>query len=199
MLGVLYAGKNNPAVRSFVLFLGWSVCFEVLMYMLSANGIANHWLYNLFTYTELFFYGWIFYKYGHLGEIRPYLLIIISALIANEISRTVRSEWKQMNEILTIFTHFVLILCSGFTLIRMFDNLDVFPFRQPIFWIAFGVLFYFTLSLTVLSAGKLLISNKEYTTATELFDVIYASANIAGNLIFSVAFICNKVFRKFSL
>jgi hypothetical protein len=82
----------------------------------------------------------------------------------------------------------MLIFLSGFLLTRLATHEEIIVSRDYRFWIAFAILFYFSLTLIIFGTANLLF--EDHLSVIYYTWIIHSIINIISNLLFAYGFVC---------
>ena len=91
---------------------------------------------------------------------------------------------------LLIFLFF--IIQSAMTIIQIFENTDLNPTSNFIFWIAFARLMYFLIIFVIYVYPTIKLDGYDKKLFWLVFNTINAIGNILGNILYGVSFLCRK-------
>ena len=146
VLGCLLVRRNWPVHYRFL------VAFKCLAFGVSILGSfysiwyhrSNHWLYNLFIPVEGISYLYVFYKaaiHRTVRRIDGWLLLLVMPLIV--LSYILSHSFFFLNTYAGMSCSFLPLLAACGTFIDLLaDKRELRLFRQPMFWMAAGVLLY---------------------------------------------------------
>lgn len=173
----------------------WLIITLALMltvaYILSFNNIPNHVLFNIFDPVEFFviplFYHYHLTSRGLKNLIRGYLFIFPIFVIVN-------LTWIQNFHQLATLSY---VVGAGFTMLltmaylwQLYTSDDTESiFRDPVFWISLGYVFYCAVSIPYLGMLNDLWDKHPVFTRQYYF-IMYYGAIIINRIFLTVAFIC---------
>jgi hypothetical protein len=146
VLGCLLVRRNWPVPYRFLVALR---CLDFGVSILSSFYSlwfhrSNHWIYNLFLPAEAFSFLYIFYKTAVHGKVRRAdggLLVLLAPLIV--LSYLLSHSFFFLNTYAGISCSFLSLLAAcGAFIDLLADKRELRLFRQPMFWMAGGVLLY---------------------------------------------------------
>jgi len=188
-LGLARYADLTKLHKVFWIFIVFSCCFEFISdtyYFLHLN---NMFLFKIFLVCDLLFISWFYFKAKSITlwlKVSTILVICFSFLsFFPTLNLKLRSAFY-----ITIFLFF--IAQSAFILFSIFKNVEQNPFKDYLFWISFGRLFYFLIISIVFICSALFTKIFE----NELYQLIFHSSNsignIIGNILFGISFLCKK-------
>ncbi|MEE9349237.1 MAG: hypothetical protein V3U80_04260 [Flavobacteriaceae bacterium] len=140
---ILYYPKyKHSSQRYFVYFLSYVVLNEILGYLVSANGYANWFLYNIFTIVSFSFYFYWFFAI--LKEKKMVILLSILFSVSIFYALIYEDFFSAIWSIpLTVGTIIILILATIFYR-NLLNKTEVVNFkRSQKFWIVSGLLIFY--------------------------------------------------------
>lgn len=193
LLGLYTFNSIETNQKYFLNFIGFSFLFEIVSFYYAYNAMDNHGLFKLFILADLTFFIWFYYK----SRIFPAWMGLLSiGIFFFSITQTIYGYFSSVNQTDTIFFFLVFvffILQSTSAIIAIFDNLDLNPANNYIFWIAFARLIYFLIILFIFIYPNLQSSSYSDKQFAAVFIAINATGNILCNVLYGYSFICRRI------
>jgi len=195
---VFFKHLKNTTIVLFTPFLFLTVLIEFIgwcYHFFEANH-TNYWLFNFFTTIELIFYAYLFslnFKHTILKKIATYfipLLMLISIL-----NYTYLQGKEQFHTYTLLFGSFFMVIfcCVYLYELIITDAHYETLFKQPFFWICFGILLFYLGSVIINSLFDYMLLNNLLSRGNNLYLLITRALNILLYSSFSISFIlCNR-------
>ncbi len=189
-----YAKIKDKPFKWFIFFLFVVIVVELLgRYISRELHHTNIWLYNIFLPIEYLFYVAIFYLSIVNTNYKKIAIISFTALLVFCVVNILFIQGFQVfNTNILIFGSCTLILLSCFSLIDIFqmdDNRSL--LKQPLFWLATGILFFNLGELAYNLFFNFIISH-QYDKKALLFSSINSKLMYVLYTFISIAIICTK-------
>jgi hypothetical protein len=192
---ILYRRLDPPILRWFVPFLALTLMVEVTGLITSRRNMHNLWMFNFFTCIEFLFYS---YLYSTLLEQRKWVKVIRYSMIVYPVLFLINIFFIEgflkfhtityrIGSVMVVFWCYLyfrqLMLSPGYTSL----------FRNPIFWISTGLLFFYTGFFFYMSAAFILL----YTHPDRIFwQALSDTLNTLLYGSFLIAFLCRLTVKK---
>lgn len=193
ILSALFWNNLTRLQKSFYFFILFSLIVEGVSVFTSLKGINNRFLFEFFLISDLLFFIWFFNKFSPFVN---WLKIISGLLLLYIISWKILvsnfdvSEGVQSLFFIFIFLYFV--VQSADIIIRLFDNLELSPVKNFIFWIASARLFYYLFILFIYVYPHLISNSFKNIFFSIIFNVINSTGNIVCNIMYGISFYGRK-------
>jgi hypothetical protein len=192
--------KDKP-LKWFIPYLFFIVCIELTaLYMMAVLKVHNVQLYNVSVPIEYSFYAYMFYNYLQGSMIKKTALILTVFILVFSFLNLLLvegfTEFSTTN--LLVSSTVVVVLCCAYFVDLFKREEEISLFREPMFWITTGLLFFNLgeLSTTLFWQYLLRNSKPEYSKLLRM---------VNGTLIYvlytfiSIGLLCiKKTYRKMS-
>jgi len=178
----------NNKLAPFVLFIVQSFLVEMAMIFTSINGINNHWLVNWTLLVEVFILGYMFFVWNDSRYYRYALIASLGAFFLIWLYQVLSFGLGQMSSLTLVPEHFFVVVFTGLFLLRFIRLTDGAPLRDSQFWIASGLLVFFSSDLIISSAVEMLYSAKKPSWYDDYYNILSLGFNYLSYLLYSVAF-----------
>lgn len=140
ILAVGVRAYKDPILKLLTIYLVTDLSCNIILFILSINGIYNIWLINTFFLFEAIVFGFIYYKLFHSKSIKIFITIalLLATLITIFDFKTLEispfaTAFDKVLMIIFVFLHFNTILSE-----MKIKNILI----HPPFWISVGVIIY---------------------------------------------------------
>lgn len=191
LLGFLNLNKNSENQKKFIFYIIISTIFEAISFYTNIKSINNLWLFILFLYFEFGFF--LFFYNPTLGSKKffKYIsLIVFSILFLNEVLINFKLGGNRAFFFFVIITYF--IYQSAHVLIEIFENDELIPTKNYLFWISFARLLYFLIIIFIYIYQNFIPIENRTKLFGNIHFIINGIANIILNLIYGISFLCLK-------
>jgi len=194
---ILYRRLEPPVLRTLIPFLALTVLVEGTGLVTSRMHLRNLWMFNFFTCLEFLFYS---YLYSRLLEHRKwvkvirYSMIVFPALFLVNIFfiegfNRFHTITYRIGSVMVVFWCYLyfrqLMRSPGYTSI----------FRNPIFWVSTGLLFFYTGFFFYMSAAYILLYTKLIIDRI-VWQALSDTLNTLLYGCFLIAFLCRLTVKK---
>ena len=188
--GLIVFRRSDIDLRWLVLFFAFATLVETISRMLSAEYKNNVWLLNIYLLIEcIVFVNMLAFWHGRPG-------VRFGAAVA---TATYAAFWAVMifrlGNIFEVndeaFTAAALlnVAFAGLALYELSGRPGPSLLRNPRFWMAAGILIFYSVDVTIFSIFDL-VTRRGGTTLRSMY-VIHSVLNIFANTIYAVGFLCN--------
>lgn len=190
---IRYKAIEPSVLRLLVPFLALSIVVEAIGLLMSDLKIRNHWVFNFFTCFEFLFYSYIYLRVLEDGK---WVRIIRYSMIGYPILFLVNIFFVEgFNRFHTITYRIgsVMIVTWCYIYLRQVMRSPSYQsvFRNPIFWISTGLLFFYTGFFFYMSAAYILLYTK-----LEVDKYVWAAISGTLNTLlygcFLISFLCKE-------
>lgn len=193
ILGFTYLEKINKPQKFFLGFLFFSLIFEIISIYLASQKINNIWMFRYFMILDLIFFFWFFQQSISLSLwFKIFLVLIILYEISIELYTHFYQTKNGFLDYFFIISFLYSVTISGFVLTEIFDNLDLNPLSNYLFWIAFARIFYFLIILFIYVYPIVQKTSFENQSFLFIFKIINTVGNIICNIMYSKSFLCKR-------
>ncbi|HWK02014.1 MAG TPA: hypothetical protein VNS58_00185 [Puia sp.] len=154
LTGCLLVRKSWPLeCKLLVLLSGLTLLVEMVVGLCVVRRIDNLWLYNFFTPVECGFIIYIYYRASVHPAIKRLNVLLLGLLpVSIGMAYWLHPVFNRFNEMAgLVYLFFELLAACSFLIDALLNKSDTPPGRQPLFWMACGVLIYSCI-FTVISA-----------------------------------------------
>lgn len=146
-------------IRWMVPFLALSLAVEITGLVMSKNGIQNLWMYNFFTSFEFVFYSLLFRKVLNSDFVKKIINYTVVAYLVLFLLNIIFVQGFTKYHTITyrIGSVMVVIWCYLYFRQLMRSAGYVSLFKEPLFWITTGLLFFYTGFFFYMSAADILL------------------------------------------
>jgi hypothetical protein len=186
---LVYAKTKHTPMRWLLPFLFYMVLTETLgRYIRTEIHKPNAWLYNLYLPVEALIYSFLFYKYAESSWFKKssfyFICIIPFVSVGNMLFGQGFFNFNTRTN--TCFTICLLVLNIMYFVDIFISERIISPLKEPMFWIAMGLLFYnlgglaYTLAFDYILANKMDVKAKLFGMITQhLIYVLYSCIVVA--------------------
>lgn len=196
--GALRWRRLRPAIlKLFVPFLTLSLAVEITGLVTSRMNIRNLWMFNFFTCFEFVFYSYIYSKLlenRNWVRIIRYCIVIYPCLFLGNIL-FIEGFFKFHTITYRIGSVMVVVWCYLYFKELMRSPGYTSVFRNPIFWISTGLLFFYTGFFFYMSAGYILLYTK-LAINRFVWEAISGTLNTLLYTSFLISFVCQESRKK---
>jgi hypothetical protein len=187
---VRFRSLNPPVLRWLVPFLIITLVVEITGFVLSIRLIRNHGLYNYFTSAEFIFYSLFYRKILKGKRIKKIIIYATAIYLILFILNILFVQGFQNFHTITYRIGSVMIVTWCYIYFRQLMKSEIYMslFRNPLFWISSGLLFFYAGFFFWMSADVLLYINLPYNGF--LWYAISDTLNIILYSCFLISFIC---------
>lgn len=195
---VMWKYIRENSFRWFPLYLFFILTVELTArYIRKEHHQPNVWLYNFSIPVEYLFFAFIFYSFYKKGSFKYlaiWFVLLFSVFVILNISIIQGISIFNTNTLM-VGSFFMIVLSLSF-LYQLYETGEQKLFRQPMFWLSVGVLFFNAGEFSYDLLSKYLI-NAEIDKAAQFF------ASINNKLIFLlyscliISFLCTPTFAKY--
>jgi hypothetical protein len=185
--------QENLVLFYYYILLSFFV--EAASFVLVLRSVNNHVLANVYVLFEFILLTVLLIDWLKvLGRMQT--LLLLGFFTAFWAYMMVHAGIMLLNADVLILERLILMILSGYFLLRFIGEMDsVSPFRSPRFWIATGILVYFTSTIIVYSLSKILTFDPD-SALSKYFSYLSASLNLLGNSIYAIGFLCKLQNRR---
>ncbi|MEO5681520.1 MAG: hypothetical protein ABIQ88_02705 [Chitinophagaceae bacterium] len=196
LVGVLFLKENRKF--PLVLFPGFLLITFIGEYYgieSSARNQNNTLFYNLFTWFEFVFYLFFFWSISRSGKIKRLNFFIMLFYLVITLLNIFFYQGIEQFHSYTYVLGCILVVVNAilyfYFLFRLPESVSL--VRNPFFWIATGLMFYYTCTFSLFGLTNFIITNGYYTT---LLTIIGDILNILLYSLYVIAFLCRLNLRK---
>ncbi len=192
----LYKGRVSGYLRFFPWFLLLTLLIELLGLFMSERGLANLSMYNFFTMSEFVFYLFLFIQAIQKARAKKVILYtIIGYFIFSIINICIIQGLNNFHTISYSIGCLITVAVCIYYFFELFQlTRSVNLLRDPYFWIASGLLFYYSCSLPIIGLNNL-FSNFPRVIIVNLGTIV-SVLNVLLYSLFTIAFLCRFRIRK---
>ena len=189
--------KRLPeGLRLFPFFLAFTLVVEVLGWQLSRKVDNNLDLYNFFSLAAFTYYMYILMEVIYSKRVKKVILIIMSVYVIISLINILFvqkiSSFHTMTYSIGCFLIVIISMYYFYELLRLPRAIDL--KKEPAFWIAAGLLFFYICTLPVLGVINYLFSIPG-VLGRRLEDII-AILNVLLYSLFTIGFLCRISFKR---
>ena len=194
---VNYLNKNSPLyLKLFPVFLFLVLACEYESYRLAHRHQNNLYLYNTILVIEFLFYLFFFYSVYRVSIARKIVLLLMAIYLAGALINIFFIQGMKVFHTYTFMTGCLLVIAGC---IYYFLQLFRYPqtgsiMRDPAFWVASALLFYYACVLPVYGILNYISSMSRHFSQTLKFIINFM--NILLYSLFILAFLCKLSIRK---
>lgn len=195
-MGLIRYRQLSPSyIRLFIPFLALTFLAEVLPLLVNVSfQSSNHWWFNIFTVIEFLFYIYIFSRALKSSKASKVLLMAIPVyLLIAIINMGFIQGFNKFHTISYRLGAIFLIVCCYlyFRQLMHEEEEEVILWRNPLFWIATGLLFFYLGFFMYMNAFDYIVYNQvEYNI--QLWNIISFSLNTLLYSCFTIALLCSR-------
>lgn len=196
----MYLIKN----QSFYLYifpvnLAFVLVMELVAIRLANKGVSNVHLYNILSSGQIVFYLWLFNQIIKDGRVRRVLRIAaIVYPVFVLLNKFLVQKGAQYLSLTVALGSLCIVLAAIYYFYELFQSeKSINLVREPSFWIASGLLFFYSCSFPLFS-----LLNYFYSPSNTIIFYLMHLSSVLNALLYSsffIAFICRIKIRKFSL
>jgi hypothetical protein len=162
-----------------------AISVDIIGIFLALNSVNNLWLFNIFTVAEYSFFIIIFSFWQKKELKRKFQFSIPLFFLIWLIIQIIIGTFKKLNYPSMTIEGIVLATIAFYTLYNLSLDTKKLIYKDKRFWIAFGVITYFT--------GNLLLFSFGYLIETDFMDsawLIHSALNITANIFYTGGYLC---------
>jgi len=198
VVALLYKKLHPQWLRLFIFFLFITLIESTGSFLYSHYmKKSNHFIENIYLLVAFSFYFLLFYKSAEINKFKQLVVVFFSVYILFALADMIFINGLfYFNTYSSGLGSILIILSSLLYFMRLFTSEKVMNyFRIPMFWIATGLLFFFTGSLVQNSLIRYFIANHIDPNGS-LYYFIMVTLNIFLHSAFIISFLCNQVWKK---
>jgi len=194
---VNYLSKNGPLyLKIFPVFLLLELVFEYEAFQMAHRHQNNLFLYNIIMIIEFSFYFFFFYSVYRLSAAKKTVLFLMAGYLAGALINIFFIQGMKVFHTYSFMIGCLLVIAGS---IYYFLQMFRYPrtgsiMRDPAFWIASALLFYYACVLPVYGVLNYISSMSRYFNHTMKFIINFM--NILLYSLFTLAFLCKLSIRK---
>jgi hypothetical protein len=193
LLGLCFFKYLSEWQKYFFFYIVLSLLFESVSIILYYNKINNHWLFKLILLTDMFFFIWFYHKLGISANLlKVFSIAILGFSLVFFTVKDILNAHLLFDSLFYILIFLFFIIQSAIAIIHIFENTDLNPTSNFIFWIAFARLMYFLIIFVIYVYPTLQSVGYDKKLFWLVFNTINAIGNILGNILYGVSFLCRK-------
>ena len=200
-IGLYWIVKGETAFRfhsGFAVFLFFVLVVEIVGYQMVQLKMYNVWLYNIATSVQITFYAVIFLMSFEVPSHKTTAKILITLYLLFYLTnvffiQSFYSEFHTYSFMLGSIIIVVLCILYLLELILLEKHLQIGIVSQPLFWIACGLLFFYSGEFIYMSFINLL-NGVDVHLSEKFFDIVII-LNFIMYTLFAIGFSCHKLFR----
>jgi hypothetical protein len=162
-----------------------AISVDIIGIFLALNSVNNLWLFNIFTVAEYSFFIIIFSFWQKKELKRKFQFSIPLFFLIWLIIQIIIGTFNKLNYPSMTIEGIVLATIAFYTLYNLSLDTKKLIYKDKRFWIAFGVITYFT--------GNLLLFSFGYLIETDFMDsawLIHSALNITANIFYTGGYLC---------
>ncbi len=194
VIGLVRYQRLHWPLRSLALFLPATLFVEcVTPFKLIHFHGNNHWFFNIFTTLEFLYYSLLFYLVFEDNGKRKLILILASLLLVFTSINILYIQGPRHFHTISYRVGAVMVVSLSFLYFKqiMQSSGYINLIRNPFFWIATGVLFFYLGFIFYFSAFDYIAYSKIPSNKT-LWEVISTTLNVLLYTCFVIALLCSK-------
>jgi len=194
---ISYFYKNSPLyLKLFPVFLFLVLVFEYEGFRMAHKHQNNLFLYNTIMVVEFLFYFFFFWSVYRVSVAKSTVVVLMAAYLSAALINIFFIQGMKVFHTYTFMTGCLLVIAGS---IYYFLEMFRYPqtgsiMRNPAFWIASALLFYYACVLPVYGVLNYISSMSKYFNHTLKF--IISFMNILLYSLFILAFLCKLSIRK---
>ena len=187
--GGLYARRSLAVeMKVLLVYFGFSVLCECVLYYLAARGYNNLWLAHAFTIVEYWFLGWVFSSWLKNPLLRRILLTSIPLVtILGIVLMFYGEDVRHFNNFSRPAAGLLLVAASAYTLFELNQETFGSVFSQPRFWVSSAALLYFGSTLILFALSNTLL---EFPDLLRKIFMFHAFVDFVANSLYTGGFLC---------
>ncbi len=197
----LFKTLKNTDLKYFLPFLLLTLVIELTGLWMTAHGIKNYLLYNVFTTFEFVFYAFLFYKHYRKNNFKLLSLVFMPLYI---IAVFINLMYYQGTEKFHTYTFllgsfFIVVFCCLFFYESVLpEYLENTLTKQPFFWVCTGLLLFYLGSVIINALFEYLRSFDMQIEGKKIYGTINQSLNVILYSAFIFSFIlCRNNNKKY--
>ncbi|MDP1728532.1 MAG: hypothetical protein Q8M15_17235 [Bacteroidota bacterium] len=192
--GLLFYKRINTPFKWLTWFFILSAFVEIISVKIIHRGQHNNMpLLHLYTLIEFIAFGYMYYVYfkdRNRLKYFPVITLFTFIIIAGIDAIWINGIWLP-NTVARSFECMVLVLLALMYYYLFFkESFDQVVWKQSMFWLSTGVLFYFAINEPFFMLYNFFLSN--HSDMAKLGLNIHAVINIFTNILFAISFTCPK-------
>ncbi len=184
---------SNTPLKWFVPFLIFIVTVELTgRYIRTELKEMNAWLYNFTVPVEFLFYSFIFFMHYHKKRNRTLVKIFSALFVFYTLAWLAFNGTEFFNSNMLLIGYLFMIIFSILFLVELYNKPGmVYLTREPLFWIAVGLLLFSAGGLSYALLTRFALLNK-LDQGSSIFRSINQYLNLLLYLCISISFLCRK-------
>lgn len=179
--------------KYFFYYIILSLVFEIISDVFYCYHINSHGLFKLMLLTDVVFFIWFYHKLGISANwLKVFSIAIVGFIIAFIVLKYILNVHVLFDSLFYLLIFLFFIIQSAMTIIQIFENTDLNPTSNFIFWIAFARLMYFLIIFVIYVYPTIKLDGYDKKLFWLVFNTINAIGNILGNILYGVSFLCRK-------
>ncbi len=194
----MYFRKGQPFyLYLFPINLAFVFILEVIGVRLASKGLSNITLYNVLGTVQIVFYLWFFSQIIMKLSIRnclKWLVVLYPVFVV--LNKLLIQTGLQYHTLTVALGGLMIVLAAIYYFLELFQSeKSVALAQEPAFWIASGLLFFYSCSFPLFT-----LVNKFYSPSNKIIFYLIHLSSILNILLYSsfiIAFLCRIKIRKF--
>jgi len=189
--GVRLYRFQSREMKLLVLYIGLALATEILLAVVGRQSIDNNWVSHPYTIIEYGILTYVFSRWQRSDLLRRVLVWSIFLFVVVEIGAVLFYEnIRQFDSTSRTVEGIVFIGVAAFTLYGISRDETTIPLRDPRFWIAMTVLFYFAGTTVIFAVFSALI--KIPSDQTKVIWLLLLALNPISYLLYARSFVCSS-------
>ncbi len=181
----------NKKFKILFWFFVCSVLVEILATWFAKTKHNNLPVLHLYTVIEFFAFSSAYYIYFNQKKYLPNIILINSAvffIVALTDATFLNGIWKFNNYSRSYASLSLVMYASIYFYYLLKESFQMPTWRQPMYWLSIGVLFYFGLNLFYFLFSNIIAFQDIQLSSGSLY--IHSTVNILANCLYAQSFIC---------
>lgn len=189
IVGIPFVRTGAKDQKILFVYLFISFLSSVVSTISAYHKMNNLWMTNLFTPFQFGMLMWLLSSWHATSVKKVFVWTIPIFIFLWLVAVTFFENIRGFSSYVRPLEALVLISASGYTLVKLTSEESDSILRIPSFWVASGILLYFTGMIVLFSLSSILL-REDVETLRLLWAPIQSVSNISSNLLFTAGFLC---------
>lgn len=193
ILGLFCLKSLSKEQKYFFLYIILSFVFEIISDLFHFYKINSHGLFKFILITDVIFFIWFNHKLGIPTKwIKIFIVAFVGFILVFFVIKSIFDVNILLDSIFYLSVFLFFIIQSANSIIHIFENVNLNPTSNFLFWISFARLMYFLIIFFIYIYPNLKSGGFENKLFLIVFGAINSIGNILGNILYGVSFLCRK-------
>lgn len=186
---IIKGAYKSKLLAPFVLFIVYSLVHQILMVILSKNGIRNVWLINLWLLIQFSFLSLFYIQLFNLKNKMKWFFTSVSIVLTLFLFGIKTLNFDNIP--LQLFVHYSIGITAAIFLIKIMIYAKKNPIHLPMFWICGGLAVFFLGSNLIFSITSLFDVAK-HKWLIDIYGIIVFVLIALSNTFYSIGLLCSS-------